>query len=511
MDRVRSLSGGGAALIVVAVVVHAAACFNYIDDCERALTCPPGTGGGTPAVCDPSKNKDPVADTCGVFVSPNGDDGAAGTKAKPLKTITAALAKGTTIYACAGAMPYSEAIVLDKETTIFGALDCVSWAHDAAKKTALTAASDAVPVTIAITASGAEVVDFAITAADAMLNGGSSIAVVVNGATASFARTDITAGKGKDGLAGMTPTDSVGPTDPTDPAIKGNGGLAACMSMSSQLGGDAKDNTLCPTATGGPLGGAGGVGAVNSGSNGDANPATSQTALGGQGQPSMDPTWSCAVGVGATGANGAPGAPGAGAKATDIGTLDKSGYIGSAGQSGSGGKPGQGGGGGGGAKGKTMCAGASGGGGGAGGCPGQGGLGGMSGGASIGIVSLGAALTFDAVTIKAGAGGNGGDGGDGQGGGVGGNGGDGGIGDATAPVTSKACNGGAGGQGGTGGKGGGGRGGHALGIAYVGKAPPKAGVTFTKGTAGAGGAGDHAMGNMGDGAAGVAADVQVFQ
>jgi hypothetical protein len=38
-----------------------------------------------------------------VFVSPVGDDGNPGTKAKPLKTLKAAMAKGSTIYACAGA------------------------------------------------------------------------------------------------------------------------------------------------------------------------------------------------------------------------------------------------------------------------------------------------------------------------------------------------------------------------------------------------------------------------
>src|SRR5262245_47710159 len=63
-----------------------------------------GTGG---AGCDPSMSADAVADTCGVFVSPTGDDNNPGTKAEPLKSITAALAKGGAIYACAGSMPYS--------------------------------------------------------------------------------------------------------------------------------------------------------------------------------------------------------------------------------------------------------------------------------------------------------------------------------------------------------------------------------------------------------------------
>jgi hypothetical protein len=492
-------------------------CFFKLD-CTEDETCrgssSAGTGAGTPIGCDPSQNKGPVANTCGVFVSPDGDNGNPGTKEKPVKTITAALAKGTTIYACAGAMPYSEAVVVDTTATLFGALDCTSWIYAATKKTALTATPDAVPLSLASTGSGAEVVDFAITAADAMLDGGSSIAVVVNGATASFTRTDITAGKGKDGGPGSTPTDSVGPTTSTDPLIKGNDAKDACMDPAMQFGGAAKENMLCLAANGGPLGGAGGVGAVNNGSSGDLQPtATAQTALGGVGQPNTDPMslWGCtsASGLGSSGANGGSGTPGAGAKDTDLGTLNESAYIGVAGQPGGTAKPGQGGGGGGGAKGKTMCAGASGGGGGAGGCPGKGGLGGMPGGASIGIVSLDATLAFDAVTIKAGGGGAGGDGGDGQAGGTGGNGGNGGNGSTNG--LSDACNGGKGGQGGIGGKGGGGRGGHAIGIAYKGKMPPAKGVTFTKGTPGAGGKGDNANGNMGDGGAGVAADVQVFQ
>jgi hypothetical protein len=74
-----------------------------------------------------------------------------------------------------------------------------------------------------------------------------------------------------------------------------------------------------------------------------------------------------------------------------------------------------------------------------------------------------------------------------------------------------ACDGGLGGVGGTGGQGGGGRGGHAIGIAYTGTAAPSMkGVSFSQGTAGAGGKGDDSMGNMGDGAPGVVADVQVF-
>ena len=115
--------------------------------------------------------------------------------------------------------------------TLFGALDCGTWAYDAAKKTQLTAPADMVPLTLSSSASGTEVEDFAITAADATKDGGSSIAVIADDVTASFTRTDITAGNGKDGLAGTTPTTSVGPTDPTDSTIAGNAGQNACMAI----------------------------------------------------------------------------------------------------------------------------------------------------------------------------------------------------------------------------------------------------------------------------------------
>jgi hypothetical protein len=501
--------------LLVLVPALQAGCWTLYDDYYLPLTNPAlardaGTDSGPPPSCIPSENTTPVADACGVFVSPSGSDTAGkGTQAAPYKTITWALTMGSTLYACAGATAYSEPVVIDKAVTLFGALDCGTWAYTAANKTQLTAASDAVPLTLSSSASGSDVEDFAITAADAMKDGGSSIGIIANTVTASFSRTDVTAGDGKDGLKGTTPTTSVGPTDPTDTTIVGIKGGNACMATSSQLGGDPVTNPLCSST-----GGGGGNGSTSSGSNGDANPANAQTALGGQGQPATDMgTWGCTVGAGAIGTNGSVGMSGSGAKSTDLGMLNgTTGYAGVTGLPGSAGSPGQGGGGGGGAKGKSACAGASGGSGGAGGCGGNGGGGGAAGGASIGIVSLGATLTFGMVTISLGTGGKGGDGAVGEGGGVGGKGGSGGTGDSTAPATEPACDGGNGGNGGQGGTGGGGRGGHAIRIAYTGTtAPSTTGVTFPgEGAGGVGGMGDDSMGNMGDGAPGVVADVQAF-
>jgi hypothetical protein len=519
-------------LLALAFIQHVGGCDTTWEEFYKPLTDPKlasgGTGsgsgssssssgtGGTPIGCIPSETPEPVADSCGVFVSSSlgVDDAAAdrGTQTKPFKTMGAALKKADVarVYACAES--FTEAVTVSAAVDLFGGLDCKSWAYvGATKKTTLTAPANVVPLSLA---GDANVEDFAITAADATVDGGSSIAVIADHVVASLARCDLTAGAGKVGIAGTTPTDPVGPTDSTDASIKGNDGKNACLDMSQQFGGSAKENALCPAANGGPIGGIGGNGLVANGSNGDVNPATAQTALGGIGQPSLDPMnlWSCAggSGLGNGGTNGGAGTDGSGATGvSSLGTLDMSGYSGVSGQSGGLAPPGQGGGGGGGAKGKALCAGGSGGGGGAGGCGGKGGVGGSAGGASIALVSLGATLSFNKVTIKTGVGGVGGNGGDGQGGGVGGDGGKGGNGDSNAPATLKACNGGGGGQGGTGGKGGGGRGGHAIGIAYTGATIPLTkGAAFTKGTPGKGGLGAADM--MHDGDSGVQADVQVF-
>jgi hypothetical protein len=446
-----------------------------------------------------------------VFVSSSlgvdGNEADRGTKEKPFKSITAALNKAnvTRVYACAES--FSEPVTISATVELYGALDCTkSWAYIGAtqKKTTLKADADKVPLTLT---GDATIEDFAIMAADAMVDGGSSIAVIAVQVKASFARCDLAVGAGKAGLQGTTPTDPVGPMTSDDVAIKGNDGKNACMDPSAQLGGAAKENALCPFASGGPIGGSGGQGTVPTGGNGEATPATMQTALGGVGQPNIDPLWSCVIGQGGIGASGAAGVSGNGAMGADsLGALDSSGYTGAPGQPGGVAPPGQGGGGGGGAKGKSACAGASGGGGGAAGCGGKGGLGGGAGGASLALVSLAATLSFEKVTIKVGVGGDGGNGGDGQ---VGGSGGKGGVG-GTGSATLDACDGGKGGQGGTGGKGGGGRGGHAIGIAYTGATMPLTkGATFTKGTPGKGGLGAADM--MHDGDAGVQADVQAFK
>jgi len=491
MRRVHWVAGFFA--FAMSVGPYLSGCFSKADDCEANLNCgqlsgpgavassSTGAGGGGPdAKCVPSMNSGSVGDECGVFVALGGDDTKDGTKASPVGSLTKAIELankgGGAVYACA--QVFQEAVEIPAGVSFFGGLECQGdWGYSEGKKTTIEGAPDGIPLRIVKGAGSVLVEDVLVKAADATVAGGSSIAVIVDGATVELTRCGIVAGNGMAGDKGATPLDSVGPVDPTDPAIKGKNGTNACMGdVSGNPGGEATANALCDVSIGGK-GGTGGVTIASGGAGANGEPAgDANKGLGGAGDTGAgcDP--------GGFGQPGAAGMPGAGA--ADVGVISASGYTGAAGAPGADGNPGQGGGGGGGAKGKAGCNGASGGGGGAGGCGGKGGQGGLAGGASIALISINAKLTFNDVNLTAGNGGAGGDGGDGQDGGIGGIGGFGGLGMSTL----KGCSGGEGGSGGLGGKGGGGRGGHSVGIAFTGSAPtPPANVKL--GTPGVGGIG----------------------
>jgi hypothetical protein len=462
-------------------------CFFKLDCAEDETCAPVGTDGGPPPGCIPSMATGAVADTCGVFVSPSGDDGNAGTKEKPLKTITVALGKGTTVYACAGAMPYPEALTVSTEVAIYGALDCSSWVYRAATKTQLASAADAVALTVMSTAGGTEVHDFIITAADASVPGGSSIAVLVDQASALFQNVDVNAGSGATGAAGMEQAQVMTPA-----TAKGSDGTDDPMcNVPGSIGGGLGGKNMCGGTDTSGGGGGTGFAATAGGPGGGGNPMV--TSNGGSGQTT---TVACNASD-PKGDAGSTGTPGTGARGA--GSVSDSGYQGPMGTPGTPGTPGQGGGGGGGALAcdspTDMFAGPSGGGGGAGGCPGMPGNAGQSGGSSIGILALGAKVTLTTVSIRTKTGGAGGTGGDGQQGGPGGS-------PGQAPASTNACDGGKGGQGGAGGPGGGGAGGHSIALAIKGGTlPDLSGTTIVSGTGGTGGPGgdmDMTMQTKGD-------------
>lgn len=507
----------GLSLFACLSAVHMLGCFLTFDLEHEACDLYPhaGCGTGSPAGCIPSENAKPVDDTCGIFVSSSkGQDGSAGSKSAPLKTLQQAIdqAKGRPVYACAEA--FAGSVTLAKGSAIYGGLDCnEGWAYvGATTKSALTGEADKVALAITQEAGGAEIVDFTIHAPNAVAAGGSSIAVVADQVTASLLRCEIVAGDGANGAAGED-----APSTQAKAGVDGSKGGAACSA--DTVGGGAQVKNDCEMEK--SFGGKGGDGNQDNGGSGQTGLPNIGGGQAGQGDDGSA-GWSCAINDG----NGHPGAPGqlgvagAGAAMSELGTLTSSGFTSAAGGDGQLGKIGQGGGGGGGAKGDStamglLCGspnpvgGASGGSGGAGGCGGVGGKGGKGGGASLALVSLKASLTLTEVTLKIGSGGKGGAGGKSQAGGVGGLGGTGGS-NLSISGLKTGCKGGDGGSGGDGGPGGGGRGGHAIGVAYSGMAPSIGVEQITAGAAGKGGFGGNGNLSGNQGADGVAMPMREF-
>ena len=487
MTRLASRTAGLVAVLVFGGIVQAMGCvpFNSAEECDF---CEPpgnggagGSGGGTPAGCVPSENAEPVGDECGVFVSSSlGVDGAAGTKEQPLRSLGEALMKanGKAVYACAES--FAEAIELSAGARVFGGLDCATdWSYVEGQKATIAPGADLVPVML-LSGEGARIEDVVAIAADAVVPGGSSIALIAqDGAVAELLRCELRAGAGAPGAAGSTPME-VGPSGEGEDGENGIPGTdGECMSAVAQAGGNGGQRMCGGMSVSGGLGGSGTTGDTGgAGSPGQGQPGTPPLdGAGGRGQDAM----SC--GSGNAGAEGGPGISGFGA--TGIGDISAAGYTAATGSPGmSAGTPGQGGGGGGGAKAcgmMNMFAGPSGGGGGSGGCGGAPGMGGGAGGSSIGLLSHQATVTLTSVSIATALGGAGGIGGNGQPGGGGGQPGLGGG--------SNACVGGQGGSGGRGGSGGGGLGGHSIGIASKGAVPVQNEVTITAGAPGPGGLG----------------------
>ncbi|WP_437990159.1 PGRS family protein [Sorangium sp. So ce145] len=512
-------------LVGVVLVITSSGCesfwSNIAGDCEEMLTCehfrPTSSGSGPHAGCVPSEEPSAVDDRCGVFVAASGNDGSAGTKAEPVKTLAEALRRagetGSDVYACAE--PFAESVEVPAGVALFGGLDCANgWIWIGAQtKTTVAPEAEAIPLTLARGEGTTRVEDIEARAPDALAMGGSSIAVLADGASAELARCALVAGNAADGDDG----DSA-PSEAPERAPAGSNGVDACSDLDDVEGPDATlpgGALVENTCDGGVLsiGGAGGNGNVNTGSDGATSQGTAETARGGLGEP-VNGAWDCAGnepnGGGDFGVSGAPGPAGAGA--SGLGTLSAAGYIGVPGGDGTPGTPGQGGGGGGGAKGGPVCtggvsgAGASGGSGGAGGCGGLAGKGGAPGGASIALASVDASVTLIDCTLTAGHGGNGGKGGDLQPGGSGGLGGTGGVGLGAA---SDGCAGGQGGKGGPGGPGGGGLGGPSLAIAFRGTPVVQQGQsTLAPGAPGTGGPGGSNNITKNAGQDGLAADTQ---
>jgi hypothetical protein len=441
-------------------------------------------------VCDPTSS--PSVSTCvideryGVFVTPTGDDAAAGTRAAPLRTMAAALDRahtsGLRVYACAGTTGFAETMTVAGTWTgvaAFGGFACpgLRWTYSTARTATVSPPSGAALV-IQRGASGVLFEDFDLESTDAVGNGASSIGVIVDNASGVFRRVRFAAGQGADGAVGA---DGVGGADGDVAGAEQDGQGANCTAAApaALLGGVWPGASAC-----GSFGGTGGSSSQSLGQSGAAGTPMDNVTPAGVDNGGLSDS------PGVDGDPGSPGDPGAaGTAITDRGSFSVAGYTpAAAAHNGTIGHPGQGGGGGGASTAVgAACVGASGGAGGMGGCGGQPGRGGTGGGASVALLSIASDISLESCDLISSAGGGGGLGGAGGGGGAGAAGGNGGAGAAN---TRHAGAGGVGGDGGAGGPGAGGNGGPSYALVFTGSPPARtATTTFTQGTGGARGMG----------------------
>jgi hypothetical protein len=431
-----------------------------------------------------------VLDGPGVFVRKNAAPGGDGTRERPFQSfVEAAATNPRRVYACAEEYDETKSVSFADYVEIYaGFVECdKAWRWSTKERARLNGPPDV--IALALHEGYSCIGNLDVSAADAVVAGGSSIAVTAEGeGTVAIVNGKLTAGEARDGSAGSSPSE-----DEALDGKAGDPGVDAC-GPGTRHGGPTGITTTCSTGDTSTGGNGGDGGTITSEPSSDA-PTPTPGGPGGDGT-SSSPSSTAEAGQGKGGAgesstgtacsdgsNGAGGSAGkAGAGATGAGMISAAGYQGNNGAPGLAGKPGQGGGGGGGARGAlgALCPGAggradvpgaSGGAGGSGGCGGLGGGGGQAGGSSIALMILDATVQLENVDLSAGKAGRGGQGGTGQRGGKAGSGG--GRADGIDGAL-ESCRGGNGGDGGRGGPGGGGQGGHSLGIAVRGSTPPAA-------------------------------------
>jgi hypothetical protein len=227
-------------------------------------------------------NPDAAGDECGVFASDSlGDDNTGeGTKSKPFKTLATAVdrANGKPVYACSET--FAEALVLPAGTELYGGLDCTQgWIYGGdTARTMIAPGAEQIPLKLSSGSSLTRIENVHGRSADAMQPGGSSIAAIVDGATAELTRCDLMAGAGAAGENGESL-----PADPTLNGTPGNLGANACMG--SVISGNPGGMSAAKTCDGSEMtvGGKGGDGGKI-----DSGPPV--TALAG-GDGGMDSRW----------------------------------------------------------------------------------------------------------------------------------------------------------------------------------------------------------------------------
>ncbi|HEV8303397.1 MAG TPA: Ig-like domain-containing protein [Gemmatimonadales bacterium] len=433
-----------------------------------------------------------------VWVRGSGNDGNAGTRSAPLRTLGAALtraaASGADVYVAAG--QYGESPVLRSGVSLYGGYDARWLRNPEGSITRVVGGNKAI---VGASVSNVTIDGFVIESADAVQPGESSYGIfLTNVASIKISGNQITAGRGAAGSIGANGAD--GPAG----ASGAGGENGSCNTDAYGFGGNGGWGGVFinpPPGVNGGAGGHGGRGGLEGDNRGIAG-AAGLGPLGGAGGFGGFP--GDPGGRGGNGLGGGPGAPGAnGAGGAGFGSVAASGYMRAAGASGVHGAGGSGGGGGGGGGGQTGPfvndgSGNGGGGGGGGGAGGIGGAGGTSAGGSFGVflyAATGVELTDNQITTRGG--------GTGGAGGAGGDGGSGGSGASGAQACTDEIGGGgygsAGGRGGNGGAGGGGGGGPSIGILRnAASTSTQFNNRFTLGPGGSGGAGPGNRGSNGE-------------
>lgn len=473
--------------------------------------------GPPPAACDATKL--PTEDACvvdepfGVFVSASlgSDVKGDGSRARPFATVAHGIAAGAQasrrVYACAES--YAENVTLADGVSVFGYFDCASgWTVGAGHARVVAPKSPAAIASGITKATRIEALD--LVAPDVSGAGASSIGLSAQGSPGlRFVHATLhggAAGKGADGASGTQLTLSGG--DGTAGGIEGAftvfKGVVIYTPNDSVAG--AAGKCLGESGHDPASGGDSGSGGKFKATEVDFGLSKSyyfvaESPAAGNGTPAVASTGTAAGGTQSsrTGGDGSPGAPGAsGSTGSAVGTFSASGYQTSDGTPGTSGAPGQSGGGGAG-QGMTSTTsslgrtadyypigsdvwGTSGGTGAAGGCPGLAGTSGQGGGASVGVLAIASAMSFESSVIESSAGGAGGKAGvpsKPTGGGSGGLG----VWQGLTMISGRGGNGGFGGLAGWSGSGGGGP---SIAIAFKGGAPSTIATTLSPGKPGAG-------------------------
>ncbi|GMV42344.1 MAG: hypothetical protein AMXMBFR64_40600 [Myxococcales bacterium] len=447
------------------------------------------------------------AEAAAIFVdTTSGNDGNAGTKASPKKTVQAGIdaANGSTkTQVLVSKGTYTETVTMKNGVGVFGGYDrAAGWTRNTANVTKITWSTVSNGRIVTVVANNLTAPTglkyLTIETGSNGTAGGSVYAVYASGGSGlQIEGCTINAGKGGNGTAGSSGSAGVG---------GGNGAAGGSGTSNGSGGGGGGSGGSSGCSAGGGTGGGGGYntgGGSNGSGGGNSGGAGGIGATGGN---------DCDDNGGAGGSGGTVSSPGNAAGGNGTGSVAAGFWEGQSGATGATGSHGRGGGGGGGGAGGSSCAscfactiivcvcnadrGGGGGGGGGGGCGGAGGAGGTPGGGSFGVFLVNASPSISATKITTLGGGTGGNGG---GGGAGGKGGSGAGGGSGPDDSGDGGAGGAGSAGGNGAAGGGGGGGVSYGIYKSGSSSPTigSGMDYSVAPGGNGGGGPGNGGTQG--------------